>query len=169
MALSLQRLGDNPRDYDAAFSGFTPETAQVCTPSLLTLSHDLSLSAYLLVGQHSDAACLKPTHAHLAESLPPSSSSSSSTATSADRKPWKIYPAPPPPHWKWKGDETKHQTSSDEIFEKDQCEIPSVEAKKKRGFQLGDDGVFKVFDEEGAFSPPFSLFPSRIAFSTSEV
>lgn len=29
MSLSLQRLGDNPRDFDATFSGFTPETAEV--------------------------------------------------------------------------------------------------------------------------------------------
>lgn len=99
--------------------------------------------------QHADVASLKPAFAHLAQTVP----------GDAD-KAWKIYPAPPPPHWHWrsknKGEVTEdgenHELDKDEIFDKDECEIPGEaqgSSEPQRDFTLGDDGVYSVFEAKG--------------------
>lgn len=93
--------------------------------------------------KYSDAASLKPAGAHLVEPL---------NASSTERKHWQIYPSPPPPHWRWKpadNDPDNHFLDRDELFDPAQVPIPEVD--KSKGWALGDDGVFTVFNTDGSF------------------
>lgn len=76
MACSLQRLGDNPRDYDGAFKGFAEDIGGVSgvrPDAYATLRKNTGTS-----GQHPS---LQPAPQQFAK--------------------WDIYPRPPPPHWHW--------------------------------------------------------------------
>ncbi|CED82234.1 amp deaminase [Phaffia rhodozyma] len=129
MALSYQRIGDNPRDFDSDFRGFTDETMQ-----------------------YSDASSLKPAGAHLAKLVP---------SSSTDRKPWNIYPSPPPPHWRWKpsdNDPDNHFLDRDEKFDAKDVPIPGSDQSK--GWELGDDGVYRVFESDDPEKKSITELPS---------
>lgn len=74
MRLSLQRLGDNPRDIDRDTAS-APLPAEECDVAGLRADCD--------------------TRWESLENGPPTEGNQENGA----RKPWMIYPAPPPPHW----------------------------------------------------------------------
>jgi len=69
MGASLQRLGDNPRDHDAAYISLNRDTC--------------------------DVAGLRPdtTETQWDEMV------ANSASTQSETNPWKVYPPAPPPHW----------------------------------------------------------------------
>ena len=123
MQVSLQRLGDNPRDHDGHFQGFDPKIADVS-------------------GVRPDADISPYTSPESEDKLPRS-----------PYKPWRIYPKPPPPHWHWTANtEPVHgrdeaQTGKEEfVFEK--CEIPG--GHDDRSFSLDETGVYQVYNTDGS-------------------
>ena len=138
MELSNQRLGDNPRDHDGSFKGFYPRE-----------SGDI----YGLKADIPPEECENPSA---------SSSREPVVTDEPELHAWKIYPAPPPPHWKWRPAENgpmpeqtdssgapKLSPSSDEhradsvAFKFEDCEIPADDVKW--AFGLNNEGVFEVF------------------------
>lgn len=151
MAISLQRLGDNPKDHDGDFTGFYPASA-------------------------ADVNGLKPDiNANGAED--PHSAPAEQRQEFA---PWQVYPPPPPAHWHWQSgdvvgnggegieaseryangqpklvsDNTNHSvdtrgTNGSEGFNFEDCQIPG---KDERGyaFALDDDGLYQIY----ASAPP---------------
>ncbi|KAJ9123270.1 hypothetical protein QFC22_001468 [Naganishia vaughanmartiniae] len=77
MEISLQRLGDDPRDYDGNFAGIKPGHADV---SGLRADADPFLSETTLPSNTSNGQPEKPEFGR-----------------------WNIYPSPPPAHWHWQG------------------------------------------------------------------
>ncbi|KAH8925347.1 AMP deaminase [Atractiella rhizophila] len=74
--------------------------------------------------------------------------------------PWKIYPAPPRPHWENRdpfSPSEKPVYGSRESFDFESCEIPS---KDERGwtFALDSRGVYQVYGEKGKESEDKPLF-----------
>ncbi|KAF4577277.1 AMP deaminase [Pleurotus pulmonarius] len=70
---------------------------------------------------------------------------------------WKIYPAPPPPHWHWTDKETVVSsngvyTTRDEFVLAD-CHIPD---KHAWSFEMDEKGVFQVYDD-AAKEPLFAV------------
>lgn len=99
MQVSLQRLGDNPRDHDGHFQGIDPKIADVSG-----VRPDADISAYTSPG--SEVKLPRSPH-----------------------KPWRIYPKPPPPHWHWiastepvHGRDDTEEGREEFAFKK--CEIP---------------------------------------------
>lgn len=130
MQASLQRLGDNPRDYDGNFTGLDPEIADVSG-----VRPDADISAY--------------TSPDSEDKLPRS-----------PHKPWRIYPKPPPPHWHWTADTEPvpgdgTETGKEEfVFEK--CEIP--DDHDGWSFQLDETGVYQVYNtSENDRKPAFKI------------
>ncbi len=158
MEISLQRLGDNPRDHDGSFSGFYPSNAA-----------DVN-------GLRPD---IDPSYAE-----DPSNASPDHTTFPA----WKIYPPPPPAHWHWQGRDSQGQvegeggegvdvshrgpdgevravpvdssggsgahnkseergTSGADAFDFAKCEIPGLE---ESGFEFGlnAEGVYQVYEKD---------------------
>lgn len=139
LALSHQRLGDNPRDHDGTFSGFYPRTAA----DTMGLKPDANPDTC----EKPAASGSKPVH---------------------DLPAWNIYPPPPPPHWHWKpapngpqaefhgsgstnaggdasGAATPQVNGSSDMnnFRFEHCEIPPVAQGAE--FALNDEGVYEVF------------------------
>lgn len=121
MRVSLQRLGDNPRDHDGVFVGFKEDVG--CVP-----------------GTRPDAteAAIKPSNENTFER-------------------WKIYPSPPPPHWKWKpqgesvAPDSAHSNEDVRVEEFDfaKCDITGHHEWE---FSLDEMGVYQVYgSEQGAF------------------
>jgi AMP deaminase len=76
MAISLQRLGDNPKDHDGSFTGFNPTSA-------------------------ADVNGLRPdADSQLAQTPMLNAKGSKSSPF----EPWVINPPPPPAHWHWQAD-----------------------------------------------------------------
>jgi AMP deaminase len=151
LALSHQRLGDNPRDHDGTFSGFYPRTA-------------------------ADTMGLKPdADPETCEQAPASASEGKQLPA------WNIYPPPPPPHWHWKsapdGPQVEFQKSSSRggsgsgaqtpvgasrsdmyRFKFEDCEIPP--AAQGAEFALNDEGVFEVFVNHDQLEIPDNDLPT---------
>jgi len=152
LALSNQRLGDNPRDHDGQFKGFTPASV-------------------------ADVAGIKPdANPETCETSSPSPSASRETLP-----PWKIYPPPPPPHWHWKsnhdisapapeqgessgvpgktgsslpskdsvgtGSSASQPGTEGDGFKFEECEIPGLESPNgpQYDFSLNEEGVYQVY------------------------
>lgn len=130
--VSLQRLGDDPRDYDAH------------SPPLNTEYTDCMGVKSDYDGPDKDVLS-KPD--------------SGANADGGDRKKWNIYPRPPPPHWHWgKGKENKETAVSADgsavpanephgVFEFGECEVPGGHDWV---FELDDRGVYQVYRGEFA-------------------
>ena len=123
MQLSLQRLGDNPRDYDGHFLGLDPKTADVSG-----VRPDADISVYTSPGSEDKL----PKFPH---------------------KPWRIYPKPPPPHWHWTADTepvhgAKEPEAGKEVFVFKKCEIPR--SHDGWSFELDEMGVYQVYDTSGS-------------------
>ncbi|KAG9099024.1 AMP deaminase [Ceratobasidium sp. UAMH 11750] len=115
MAVSLQRLGDNPRDYDGVFTGSPPANSTGHPPD-------------------------------------PHATPRVATSDSPKLQPWKIYPSPPPPHWKFKAPnartpEASHQEDGDVPFEFSTCEIPAAGPWE---WEMDEKGVFQVYENATA-------------------
>ncbi|QRV92490.1 AMP deaminase [Ceratobasidium sp. AG-Ba] len=112
MFVSLQQLGDDPRDYDGVFTGPPPAN---------------------LTGRPSGLHATPRT----------------ASANDPQWKPWKIYPPPPPPHWKFKAPNARAPEASerhedgDIPFEFSRCEIPGVDVWE---WEMDERGVFQVYD-----------------------
>ena len=123
MQVSLQRLGDNPRDHDGSFHGVDPKITDVSG-----VRSDADISAY--------------ASPDFEDKLP-----------SSPYKPWRIYPKPPPPHWRWTtdtepvhgGDVTK---AGDEEFVFTKCEIPGDH--DGWSFEIDETGVYQVYNSNGS-------------------
>lgn len=115
--ISLQRVGDNPRDYDGSFAGFA----------------------------HPDAggvAGLRPDATQEQRDLhPPPESNEAATQQ------WRIYPKPPPPHWHWTDKQKvasgQASPSDEEEFEFSNCVIPG---EHQWTYGLDEEGVYQVYD-----------------------
>jgi hypothetical protein len=123
MGLSLQRLGDDPRDHDAAYIPLRPD---LC-----------------------DVARLRPdmTETQWEEMV---SYASSDASMQCKAMPWKVYPPPPPPHWHpnlkdEKPSETpqsRKHVSGHEEFDFAECDIPGADEWE---YALDEKGVFQVY------------------------
>lgn len=125
MRVSLQRLGDNPRDHDGHFHGLDPKITDVSG-----VRPDADISAY-------------------------ASPDSENKLPKSPYKPWRIYPKPPPPHWHWTADtEPVHggdkAGSSKEEFVFEKCEIPGDHGGWS--FELDETGVFQVYNASGVLT-----------------
>lgn len=123
MQVSLQRLGDNPRDHDGQFNGLDPKIADVSG-----VRPDADISAYTPPGSE--------------DALPRS-----------PHKPWRIYPRPPPPHWQWTTDTEPVRGSNEpmagkEEFAFDKCEIPG--RHDGWSFGLDETGLYQVYNTNGS-------------------
>lgn len=107
IALSYQRLGDNPRDHDGQFSGFSPPAAADV--------YGLKADADPAVVAAAEAAAVAPPSApphtgpkglngHGTASLAAGSTLDPDDVRAGlpDLPKWPIYPPPPPPHWHWR-------------------------------------------------------------------
>ncbi|PVF97684.1 putative AMD1-AMP deaminase [Serendipita vermifera] len=132
MGISLQRLGDNPKDYDGVFKGFAEDLGGV------TGVRPDAYAAVRAKQESKEAPDLKPDGRGFA--------------------PWKIYPKPPPPHWHWKpkpqgggslpmGVEPHPVSSEGEGngFDFAECTIPDSSSWV---FELDAQGVYQVYKGE---------------------
>lgn len=151
MKMSLQRLGDNPKDHDGTFKGFDSEG-------------DGDIGG--VSGARPDA------YAKLQKNKQATSTSQFMTdvnATPSQFIPWRIYPKPPPPHWHWKDKEAALAAGlpPEEQFEFAKCIIPGKQAigpnQTVRTFRLDDTGVFQVYSDsleegDGGFYESLAIF-----------
>lgn len=150
LALSHQRLGDNPRDHDGTFEGFYPRTA----------ADNMGLRA-----DADQDTCEDPEKA-------------TPDCDRQHFQPWKIYPPPPPPHWHWtpaeSGVQPELKKSLDvsgsgpigrsstpnhpsgqadmHVFRFEDCEIPPDLPDCE--FALNDEGVYEVWVVKDSPSEP---------------
>jgi AMP deaminase len=124
MAISLQRLGDNPRDHDGVFKGFAHDIGGVS---------GVRPDAYAALREASG----DKSHPELREE-------------ETKFQPWKIYPPPPPPHWHWT-DQPTINTSVDgalgygDEFDFKTCEIPGADTCV---YKIDSKGVFQVYGSD---------------------
>ncbi|KAF8606843.1 AMP deaminase [Ceratobasidium sp. AG-I] len=75
------------------------------------------------------------------------------TIDSPQFEPWKIYPPPPPPHWKFKAHNTKapevtHAPEDGDVpFKFSECEIPAAGPWE---WEMDEKGVFQVYQDATA-------------------
>lgn len=165
LELSLQRLGDDPRDHDGTFQGFFPASC-------------------------SDINGLKPD-ADLSRSENPEMAGPGGS-TDSKLEAWKIYPPPPPPHWHWtpaengvkpdfagrngdgNGSGSGPSTGNRDglVFKFEDCEIPG-EATRRCESALNDEGVYQVWDvdspisrDKGKGKQPITRVPSLREYFT---
>lgn len=136
MRVSLQRLGDNPRDHDADPAPLDPSAC--------------------------DVAGLKPDTTE--EEWLAMESSPSNGADAHKTDPWKIYPPPPPPHWHPAINSDKPSTNLDasrrtvagnEEFKFEECEIPGSDSWE---YAIDDRGVFQIYTSNAGIT--YSLIDS---------
>lgn len=141
MRCSLQRLGDNPRDQDGSLNR-----------SVLGKGRDI----YDVATLRADAPRSSWTDDLNADTEPPtlpSAAPAGSLPNSAvGETPWKIYPPPPPPHWRpglgdHKPDEPRKNVSGDEEFDFASCDIPGVDEKGWE-YAIDDKGVFQIYEKK---------------------
>lgn len=123
MQVSLQRLGDNPRDHDGYFQGLDPKIADVSGAR-----PDADISAYA----SQDAEDKLPRSPY---------------------NPWRIYPKPPPPHWHWTANtEPVHGSDEAEAGKEEfvfaKCKIPG--GHDGWSFGLDETGVYQVYNTDGS-------------------
>ncbi|KIK27505.1 hypothetical protein PISMIDRAFT_187554, partial [Pisolithus microcarpus 441] len=74
-------------------------------------------------------------------------------------QPWKIYPKPPPPHWRFNSKKQAAATAEDldsfeEEFEFKECDIPGPHDWT---FELDDKGVYQIYPASGEKTPIFDI------------
>jgi len=140
IAISLQRLGDNPQDHDGIFKGFTHDIGGVS---------GVRPDAYAAL-REANANNPYPELHH----------------EETNFKPWKIYPQPPPPHWHWSEKPTLNPISGQSDggqgndFNFKTCEIPEADACI---YRIDSGGVFQVYgsdppeEDEGTLALMFGI------------
>jgi len=125
ISISLQRLGDNPRDHDGVFKGFAHNIGGVS---------GVRPDAYATLRE----AGVDQSHPELREE-------------ETKFRPWKIYPPPPPPHWHWTDKPTINPSvdgvtsSNGDEFNFKTCEIPDADTWV---YKIDSKGVFQVYDSD---------------------
>ena len=108
MAVSNQRLGDNPRDHDSVFHGISEGISDV-------------------MGVRPEAA-------------------SAYVPAEKQFEPWRIYPSPPPPHWKWTAEKeavlSETAPRRRDVFDFSQIEIPGAHDWE---FEIDETGVYQLY------------------------
>ncbi|KAG8797251.1 AMP deaminase [Serendipita sp. 405] len=148
MRCSLQRLGDNPRDYDGVFKGFEKDVGGVS-------------------GVRPDA------YAALRQEMEKSNGHPELKSSPRQHQPWKIYPKPPPPHWHWSAKPSNQGTAyvdgrpqfesaegEGDGFDFNKCDIPGAHAWD---YQIDHKGVIQVYEqlpEEGKETKPVLSVPT---------
>ena len=149
MKYSLQRLGDNPRDHDAVFQGFSADIGGVsgvrpdAWHELLEKAKTQPPAPPPLVVGYPPAMTDSAVAAQQTASIP------GLNAGESRFKPWKIYPRPPPPFWHWKDAHTvgARGAPEDEEFVFQSLEIPGEAEGEAAGleFEIDEKGVFQVY------------------------
>ncbi|KAG8815792.1 AMP deaminase [Serendipita sp. 399] len=145
MSCSLQRLGDNPKDYDGVFKGFEKDIGGVS-------------------GVRPDA------YATLRQEMGQSSGHPELKSSSGQHDPWHIYPKPPPPHWHWSAKPASGSTiyvdgrpqfesvdGEGDGFDFNKCHIPG---SHEWHYRMDNKGVFQVYKqppEEGRVQREYLL------------
>ena len=155
MNYSLQRLGDNPRDHDGVFQGFSTDIGGVngvrpdAWHELLEKTKTKPPAPQPLVTGYPPVMTDPAVAAKQTASIP------GLNAKDRQFKPWRIYPKPPPPFWHWKDAHTVGAlgTSADEEFVFTSLEIPGEAEGEGTGlmFEIDPKGVFQVY-RRGAVS-----------------
>ena len=71
-------------------------------------------------------------------------------------EPWRIYPRPPPPHWKWTADKEAVLSETAplrDVFDISQIEIPEAHQWE---FDIDDKGVYQVYHDTTGKAIPYS-------------
>lgn len=149
MKYSLQRLGDNPRDHDGVFQGFSTDIGGVsgvrpdAWDEVLKRDKIKPLAPRPMVTGYPPATIDPVVAAKQTASIP------GLNAQESQFKPWRIYPKPPPPFWHWKDAHTVGAlgTSADEEFVFKSLEIPGEAEGEGEGleFEIDSKGVFQVY------------------------
>jgi AMP deaminase len=149
MKYSLQRLGDNPRDHDGVFQGFSADIGGVSEVrpdawhELLEKTKTKHPAPPPLVTGYPPATTDSATAAKQTASIP------GLNAGEGQFNPWRIYPRPPPPFWHWKDAHTVGALGafSDEEFVFRPSEAPGEAEGEGAGleFEIDAKGVFQVY------------------------
>jgi AMP deaminase len=151
MGYSFQRLGDNPRDHDGVFQGFSADIGGVngvrpdAWRELLEKTNTKPPVPHPLVTGGLPAMTDPSIAAKQTASVP------GLNAGESQLKPWRIYPKPPPPFWHWKDAHTvgPRGTPADEAFVFQSLEIPGEAKGEGEGagleFEIDVKGVFQVY------------------------
>jgi AMP deaminase len=129
IALSCQRLEDNPNNYDGEFA---PATGSTSTSASRPASPERSKNV--------------PLPNMVNDGLPSLDDMEESDNSSRRAKPWKIYPPPPKPHWDPKDPFDAHRSSTvqqQSEFRFEDCEIPGEHPSV---FELDSQGVYQVYE-----------------------
>lgn len=149
MRYSLQRLGDNPRDHDGVFQGFSTDIGGVsgvrpdAWDEVLKKDNIKPPAPRPMVTGYPPATIDPVVAAKQTASIP------GLNAEGGQFKPWRIYPKPPPPFWHWKDAHTVGAlgTPADEDFVFNSLEIPGKAEGEGEGleFEIDSKGVFQVY------------------------
>ena len=151
MKYSLQRLGDNPRDHDGVFQGFSTDidiggvsgVRPDAWDELLKKGNIKPPAPRPMVTGYPPATIDPVVAAKQTASIP------GLNAEEGQFKPWRIYPKPPPPFWHWKDAHTVGATGTpaDEDFVFNPLEIPGKAEGEGEGleFEIDSKGVFQVY------------------------
>lgn len=149
MKYSLQRLGDNPRDHDGVFQGFSADIGGVsgvrpdAWDELLEKAKTKPPAPRPLVTGYPPVTIDPVVAAKQTASVP------GLNAEESQFKPWRIYPKPPPPFWHWKDAHTvgARGAPADEEFVFQSLEIPGEAEGEGAGleFEIDAKGVFQVY------------------------
>jgi len=150
MRYSLQRLGDNPRDHDGVFQGFSADIGGVsgvrpdAWDELLEKANTKPPAPRPLITGYPPATIDPVVAAKQTASV------LGLNAKEGQFRPWRIYPRPPPPFWHWKDAHTVGGalgTPTDEEFVFQSLEIPGEAEGEGAGleFEIDAKGVFQVY------------------------
>ncbi|TFY66445.1 hypothetical protein EVG20_g4651 [Dentipellis fragilis] len=150
IALSLQRLGDNPRDHDGVFHGLPAGTTDVSGvhPDVDIATLPLPKNVDENTGPGAETDKHGQGNGQIVEG------DGDGEGMRSPFKPWRIYPPPPPPHWHWTAKQEVVPSSvsapaqgQGEDFKFADCEIPK---KTEWDFALDDTGVYQVYADATA-------------------
>ena len=133
IALSCQRLEDNPNNYDGEFA---PATGSTSTSASRPASPAKAKNVPLPTVGNDGLPSLEDIN------------QSNGRNASGRREPWTIYPPPPKPHWDPKDPFDAHRSSAVQQqaeFRFEDCKIPE---EHPFSFGLDDQGVYQVYEND---------------------
>lgn len=134
IALSCQRLEDNPNNYDGEFA---PRTGSTSTSASRPASPVQTKNVPLPPVEDDGLPSLETAQRV-------------NGAANRQNKPWRIYPSPPKPHWDPKDpfDAQRSSTVQQQAeFRFKDCEIPG---EHPFAFELDSQGVYQVYESASA-------------------
>jgi len=148
MRYSLQRLGDNPRDHDGVFQGFSANIGGVngVRPDAW---HELLEQSKTKPPVPQPLVTGYPAATDPADAAKQTASIPGLNGEGGQFKPWRIYPKPPPPFWHWKDAHTVGAlgTSANEEFVFRPLDVPGEAEGEGEGleFEIDAKGVFQIY------------------------